>query len=140
MYPGGCMYSFDDQEEEVPVIEIIDLDDFILWIKQQSFTLALIQLGKNFFNEPEKYIDTWDASDSDEISDDDIFEELIPYLYPDENNIDKFYMLSADAQTILGEVTNRLIYIFLNQLVDAGSLEMCWNKESNDFMWRVSLK
>lgn len=129
-----------DDFDDAPVIEIVDLNEFISWLRQQSLNLALMQIGKNFFDDPQKYVGIWEDPDDEDLSEDDVFDEIIPYLFVDDNDQDKFYLLSKDAQKALGEVTNKLIYVFLNELVDEGVLEMCWNDETNDFMWRVSLK
>lgn len=134
------MYPFDENMfDESPVIEIINIDDFISWMRQQSLTLALIQIGRNFFRDPGKYIGQWEYPEQSDLPDEEVFDEMVPYLFSD-NDEDRFYMMSKDAHNILQSVTNRLIYMLLNNLVDNGVLEMCWNTKTNDFMWRVSLK
>lgn len=134
--------SFFEKEysDNTPVIEIVDIYEFVSWIRNKSLTLARIQIGKNFFGDPKKYIERWEEPDEDDLSEEYVFDELVPFLHPDEKDRKKFYILALDAQKILGIIANKLLYTFLSQLVDEGVLEMCWNSKSNDFMWRVSLK
>ena len=131
-------YSFDSQS----VIKIPDVDSFIIWLRKQALRFALTQIGKNFFDDPEMYIDEWDNYDPDQedLTDDDVVEELSQVLYVEKGAKGDFYIKSQDASDLIGNLTGKLIYVFLNHLVDDGVLEMCWNSETDNFMWRVSLK
>ena len=138
-------FSFDaydefeyEEYEEIFVIEITDIKKFILWMKKQTLVLSLYQIGKTFFDDPKFYKDKWDVPDEEDLSDNDVFEEVFSFLVADEDKNGNYYITTDDAEEVLGVLTNKYIRNILSKLVDMGVLEMCWDGEQDKIIFRVS--
>lgn len=124
--------------EEVSVIEIADIDEFVDWVRAQALSFAVKRIGKSFFNDESKYDNIWDFPEEEDLSPDEVLNEIDKVVVIEEQ--DKMLILTKDVEFALGNVTNLLLQRLLGKLVDAEVLEMCWNPETEDFMWRVPEK
>lgn len=138
MFINRFMDSKNQKYSKIHILEVLNLENFILWLKEQSYTLALRHIGHLFFKDALKYQDNFINCDDDEITDEDIFVELFPVLIEDEKDINKYYITSKDTTHVIRNISNMFLYAFINQLVDCGLLEMCWDSHKEDFIWRLA--
>lgn len=131
------MDSKNQNYNKIHILEIDNLENFILWIREQSYTLAIRHIGHLFFNDQMKYEN---EIIDDEIDDEEVFIELFPNLIEDESIANKYYITSKDAAGVIKNIANKFLYNFINQLVDCNILEMCWDKNREDFIWRLTKK
>lgn len=124
--------------EEVSVIEIEDIDEFVDWVRKQALSFALERIGKSFFKEESKYDGLWEFPEEEDLSSDEVLNEIDKVVVVEDQS--KMLILTRDVERALGNVTNLLLQRLLGKLVDIGVLEMCWNPETEDFMWRVPEK
>jgi len=131
--------EFDYEEyEEIFVIEITNMKKFILWMKKQTLSLSLHQIGKTFFGDPDFYKDMWDVPDNEDLSDNEVFEEVFSFLVADEEENGNYYITTDDTEEVLGVLTNTFIRRIMSKLVDMGVLDMCWDSEQDKIIFRVS--
>jgi hypothetical protein len=127
-----------DNYSKLHVIQINDLEEFILWMKEQACKLAVSHIGNLFFQDSDKYSNKEIDIEEYDITDDDILLEAFDILIEDTNDATKYYAVSKDVSSIIGNITNKIIYNIMNDLVDRNILEMCWDGDKNDFMWRFT--
>lgn len=127
----------DGDYEEINVVEFDNLENFVDWIKNRALEFALQRIGDNFFDDPDKYKDKWDQPEESDLSYDTVVDSLSPFLMKTQK---KYEILTLDLEKVLSELTNLLLQNILNTLVDMEVLEMCWNDETDNFMWRVNHK
>lgn len=48
----------------------------------------------------------------------------------------EYYIDKEDVNLLIKELYNQLVFKVLSKLVDEGKLELCWDDERLDFIWR----
>ena len=104
---------------------IDNLPEFIHNIKKEAIKTFLLS-----YKDSEVFISKYNTG---LIKDDDVEFEMRPYLVVKNYG---YYIDSEKIETLLKDVYQQLVYKILNKLVDEGILEMCWDQDLMNFVWR----
>lgn len=120
--------------------EIDDLEDFLLYIKSESFKVFLrkmLTISKDLYNTEDQIFITEKEKDFIEkrLDDYEILYDIERYVLDGENNT--LYIYKEDTVNIIMRIANDMVSNFLNNLVEENILEMCWDPNNNEFMWRM---
>lgn len=123
-------------EEELK--EIDDIEDFLLYIKTESFKVFLtkmLSVSIDIYKDDEVVFAESEARFIEERLDDlEVLKDIERYII-DAN--EKLYIHKEDAVMVIASIANDMLSKFLNNLVDLGILQMCWDPKNNEFLWRL---
>lgn len=123
-------------EEELK--EIDDIEDFLLYIKTESFKVFLtkmLSVSIDIYKDDEVVFAESEARFIEERLDDlEVLKDIERYVI-DAN--EKLYIHKEDAVMVIASIANDMLSKFLNNLVDLGILQMCWDPKNNEFLWRL---
>ena len=102
-----------------------DLKKFMTKIKHEAMKTFLVT-----FENATEFIEKYNE---DLLTYDIINHECQRYLLFDKN---KYYIYKGDIERLVKQVYKQLVEQVLNKLVDEGKLELCWDKEEMNFIWR----
>jgi len=105
--------------------KIDNLPEFIHDIKKEAIKTFLIS-----YKDSEVFINKYDKK---LLSDNDVEIEMRPYLIVKKY---EYYIDSEQIDSLLKDVYQQLVFKILNKLVDENVLEMCWDADLMNFMWR----
>ena len=66
--------------------------------------------------------------------------EINKFVITDEYNKNKAFINKNDIPRLITSLTNEIICKHLNLLVDTGIMEMCWDSDKFEFIWRPKKK
>lgn len=66
--------------------------------------------------------------------------EIDKFIILDEHDNSKGFIMMIDINRLILSLTNEIISKHLNIMVDEGIMEMCWDKNRCEFIWRPNLK
>lgn len=66
--------------------------------------------------------------------------EIEKFVVIDEYNKNKGFINKNDIPRLVTSLTNEIICRHLNLLVDTGIMDMCWDSEKYEFIWRPKRK
>ena len=130
------MFSDDFEETIFAIKDVVAFKEYIrtqVWKKFQ---------GKihNFFDEESASLLQKQNIDVPDIPVDILDYEIDRFILIDDNDDNKGIILKRDIKRLITSLTNEVISYHLNKMVDAGIMEMCWDSERYEFIWRPKLK
>jgi hypothetical protein len=134
--------SDDDKvDSDLSICKIIDMDGFIKFLKDKSF--------EQFTHKIKKYIGKEIKVNLKSIKQDDLMPTAVIMLEVNKffwnglevdgnevGNKNDVFIMKYHIEDTVKTLSNEIIYKFLAKLVDAGTLEMCWDTDFNQFIWR----
>jgi hypothetical protein len=69
------------------------------------------------------------------ISQDIIDSEIEKFVIIDERESNKGFILKDNVFRLLHSLSNEMISRYLNDLVDSGELNLCWDSKKHEFIW-----
>ena len=126
-------------EEELK--EIDDLEDFLLYVKTEAFKVFLVKMisvSVDIYKDDDVVFKETEAEFIEKRLDDlEILKDLERYIIDGEN--EKLYIYREDAVMSIASIANDMLGKFLNNLVDADVLQMCWDSNNDEFIWRTKI-
>lgn len=128
--------------EKIQAFQILDFDGFFKSIIAEAFIGSAMFVGKSFFRKTKKDMKIFKnlvIGNKDKLipTDYDIMDEVNKYIFLREDD-DKYpYILSADVEIVLGKVSDDITYKIMSSLADEDFLELCYSKDTDDFIWRI---
>ena len=113
------------QEEELYTIH--DFHKFFKKIKKEVLKTFIYE-----YSDSQDFIEKYDE---DLLTSDIIQYDCRRYLIFDEEN-QQYHIFKGDIERVIKAVYKELVEQVLNKLVDEGKLELCWDKRTNNFIWR----
>lgn len=111
------------QEKEIHTFS--NLEHFMIKIKHEALKTFLMT-----FENASEFIEKYNQ---DLLTYDIIKHECHRYIFYEDSN---YLIYKQDIEIVVKNVYKQLVEQVLNKLVDEGELELCWDKEDNNFFWR----
>lgn len=134
-------FDEDKADSDLSICKIIDMEGFIKFLKDKSF--------EQFTNKIKKYIGKEIKVNLKSVKQDELMPTNIVILEvkqffwngseiegEDSKNKDDIFIMKSHIEDTVKALSNEIIYKFLSNLVNDGILEMCWDSDFNQFIWR----
>ena len=130
-----------ESEEKETLYRIKDLHDFKDHIKTQVWKKFKVKISDYFEvdNDDVSSIVNKEEVDESYVSLEVLEYEVEKFVVVDEWNKNRGYIMKSDIARLITSLTNEIISKHLNKLVDKGTLEMCWDNEKYEFVWRPKM-
>jgi hypothetical protein len=129
------MEDKNNKEEEKDVCQILDINEFMIFVQHNATSLAFTKLSLN----PlvlEHITEIVDGSITEEklrfYSNRFLFAKLTKEL---DFNSEDLYVYKNDIGRIITLIANDIVSFALNKMVDKGFMDLCWDSKAKDFMW-----
>ncbi len=105
--------------------KIENISEFLEQIKKEALETFLVSYkhSSDFIKKYNKNL----------ISNNDVMYELKGYII---NKNNEWFIESCHIDNVIKEVYKYLVYKIMSKLVDEGVLELCWDNEAMNFIWR----
>lgn len=131
-------------DSDLSICKIIDMEGFLKFLKDKSF--------EQFTHKIQKYIGKEIKVNLKSIKQDELMPKSVIELEinkffwnglevdgEETGNKDDVFIMKSHIEDTVKTLSNEIIYKFLAKLVDHGTLEMCWDSDFNQFIWRNKL-
>jgi hypothetical protein len=129
------MEDKNNKEEEKDVCQILDINEFMIFVQHNATSLAFTKLSLN----PlvlEHITEIVDGSITEEklrfYSNRFLFAKLTKEL---DFNSEDLYVYKNDIGRIITLIANDIVSFALNKMVDKGFMDLCWDSKAKDFIW-----
>jgi hypothetical protein len=129
------MEDKNNKEEEKDVCQILDINEFMIFVQHNATSLAFTKLSLN----PlvlEHITEIVDGSITEEklrfYSNRFLFAKLTKEL---DFNSEDLYVYKSDIGRIITLIANDIVSFALNKMVDKGFMDLCWDGKAKDFIW-----
>lgn len=125
-----------DQES---LLRIKNLEAFKEDIRDKVRVQVRSKLSKYLKDEESSILEKIDI-DGQGIPEDILEYEVDKFVLVDEFDPNRGYINKHDVSLLITSLKNEIICRHLNELVDNDIMEMCWNKDKCEFIWRPKIK